>query len=227
MFGRINQYKILSLGFSYPEEENWAVIDKLLTMPDDLFEEDVRSGVADFRECFCKNRKRIVEIQSEYLAIFDVGRKISPYQTEYTAEKVSRKSFELADISGFYSAFGLNLKEEMQYKEALDHISIELEFMAILEWKEQFALENGLKEKADIVGNAKFKFLNDHLAGWGYFFCHQIYGLGGDGFFIRLAGLLESVLVSGCREYSIDVSIFDKPISREPYCGVRSEELTC
>jgi TorA maturation chaperone TorD len=115
----------------------------------------------------------------------------------------------------------------MRNKEALDHISIELEFMAILEWKAQYASQNGQKENAKIVKDAKLKFLREHLAKWGFFFCHQIYGLGGDSLFVRLARLLERVLVLECKRYSLDVSIFDKQISREPYNGVRSEELTC
>ena len=115
----------------------------------------------------------------------------------------------------------------MRNKEALDHISIELEFMAILEWKAQYALENEQEENAKIVKDAKLKFLKEHLAKWGFFFCRQIYGLEGDSFFIRLVRLLELVLILECKRYSLDVSIFDKQISREPYNGVRSQELTC
>ncbi len=227
MVGLISLYKILSLGFSYPEEKNWAMIERQFTKSENLFAGETLSTYNSLREYFSKNRHRLDEIKSEYLNIFDVGRKISPYQTEYITEKLSRKPFELADIAGFYSAFGLNVNEGMRNKEALDHISIELEFMAILEWKAQYASENGQKENAKIVKDAKLKFLREHLAKWGFFFCHQIYELGGDSLFVRLARLLERVLVLECKRYSLDVSIFDKQISREPYNGVRSEELTC
>ncbi len=227
MFGLIYLYKILSLGLSYPEEKNWAIIEKLLTKSEDLFAGETLSTYNSFREYFSKNRHRLDEIKSEYLNIFDVGRKISPYETEYVTEKLSRKPFELADIAGFYAAFGFSVNEDMRNKEALDHISIELEFMAILEWKAQYALENGQEENAKIVKDAKLKFLQEHLAKWGFFFCRQIYGLEGDSFFIRLVRLLELVLILECKRYSLDVSIFDKQISREPYNGVRSQELTC
>ncbi len=227
MVGLLNLYKILSLGLSYPEENNWVRIESQFTMTKDLFEGEMLSRLNRIKEYFIENRYRINEIKSEYLNIFDVGRKISPYETEYITEKLSRKPFELSDIAGFYRAFGLRVNEVMRNKEALDHISIELEFMAILEWKEQYALENGQEENAKIVKNAKLKFFKEHLAKWGFFFCHQIYGLGGDNFFIRLARLLEHVLILECKRYSLDVSNFDKQISREPYSGVRSEELTC
>ncbi len=227
MVGLLNLYKILSLGLSYPEENNWVLIESQFTMTKDLFEGEMLSRLNSVKEYFIENRRRIEDIKSEYLNIFDVGRKISPYETEYMTEKLSRKPFELADIAGFYTAFGLRVNEKMRNKEALDHISIELEFMAILEWKEQYALENGQEENLKIVKDAKLKFLQEHLAKWGFFFCRQIYGLERDSFFIRLAKLFELVLILECQRYSLDVSIFDKQISREPYSGVRSEELTC
>jgi nitrate reductase assembly molybdenum cofactor insertion protein NarJ len=227
MIGLIYLYKIFSLGFSYPEENNWAMIERQLRVSEDLFEGQMLSSLNSFQEYFIENRPRIDDIKSEYLSIFDVGRKISPYETEYMSEKLSRKPFELADIAGFYTAFGLGVNEKMRNKEALDHISIELEFMAILEWKAQYALGNGQEENLKIVEDAKLKFLQEHLAKWGFFFCRQIYGLEGDSFFIRLAKLFERVLILECKRYELDVSIFDKQISREPYSGVRSEELTC
>ena len=87
MFGLIYLYKILSLGLSYPEEKNWAIIEKLLTKSEDLFAGETLSTYNSFREYFSKNRHRLDEIKSEYLNIFDVGRKISPYETEYVTEK--------------------------------------------------------------------------------------------------------------------------------------------
>ncbi len=227
MTGLIYLYKILSLGLAYPEENNWAMIARQFKMSENLFEGEMLSRLNSFTEYFNKNKHRIDDIKSEYLSIFDVGRKISPYETEYITEKLSRKPFELADIAGFYTAFGLNVTEEMRNKEALDHISIELEFMAILEWKGLCALENGQEENEKIVKDAKLKFLKEHLAKWGFFFCRQIYNLEGNGFFIRLARLLELVLILECKRYSLDASIIDEQISREPYSGVRSEKLTC
>ena len=227
MAGLIYLYKLLSLGLAYPEENNWAMIERQFKMSENLFEGEMLSRLNSFKEYFNKNRHGIDDIKSEYLNIFDVGRKISPYETEYMTEKLSRKPFELADIAGFYTAFGLGVTEGMRNKEALDHISIELEFMAILAWKELCALENGQEENVKIVRDAKLKFLKEHLAKWGFFFCRQIYDLESNGFFIRLARLLELVLILECQRYSLDASIFDKQISREPYNGVRSEKLTC
>jgi nitrate reductase assembly molybdenum cofactor insertion protein NarJ len=225
--GLIYLYKMLSLGLSYPEEENWAIIERVLMMSEDILEGEMLSSVNRFKEYFLGNRHRIDDIKSEYLATFDIGREISPYETEYIREKVSRKPFELADIAGFYTAFGFSINEDMRNKEALDHISIELEFMAILEWKGQYALEKEEEENAKIVKDARMKFLKDHLAKWGFFYCRQIHRLEGDGLYKRLGRILELVLALECERYSIDVSLFDKQMGRDPYNGVRGEELTC
>ncbi len=227
MIGLIHLYKILSLGLTYPEEQNWALIEKQLSMSTDLFAGELAKRVEQFRICFSENQNSIEKIQSEYLAVFDVGRQISPYETEYITEKVSRKPFELADITGFYTAFGFGVHETRQNKEAPDHISIELEFMAILEWKAEYAREKKEDENATIVRDAKQKFLKDHLLKWGFFYCKQINGVEGNDLYKRLAQILELVLLMECERYGFDPSLFEKELQIDPFSGVRGEELTC
>ena len=227
MIGIIHLYKILSLSLAYPEEQNWALIEKQLAMSRDLFGGELAKKVEQFRLCFLKNQRSIERVQSDYLACFDVGRLISPYETEYISEKVSRKPFELADIAGFYTAFGFGVHETRRNKEAPDHISIELEFMAILEWKTEYAREKKEEENASIVSEAKLKFLQDHLLKWGFFYCKQISVSEGYDFYKSLAQILELVLQIECERYGLDSSLFDKELQRDPLSGVRDEELTC
>ncbi|MDP2645551.1 MAG: molecular chaperone TorD family protein [Desulfobacterales bacterium] len=220
-------YKIMSLGLSYPEEKNWEGIQDQIALSRDLFAGETATCLNCFTEYFFRNKHRVEEIQAEYLRIFDVGRNISPYETEYTLEKVSRKPFELADISGFYTAFGFGLRKDVRYKESLDHIGIELEFMAILAWKEEYARENNQQEHLAIVQDARKKFFQAHLARWGFFFCRRIAEIEGDDFFKRLARLLELVLTQECQGYALDATLFNQQMERDPYHGVRGEELTC
>ncbi len=220
-------YKILSLGLSYPDEKNWDGIENQIALSQDLFTGEIATGLSRFTEYFISNKQRIEEIQAEYLRIFDVGREISPYETEYITEKVSRKPFELADISGFYKAFGFGLRQDMRFKEAPDHIAVELEFMAIMVWKEEYAHESNQQEHLKIVQDARKKFFQEHLARWGFFFCRRISGIKGDEFFKRLAGLFELVLIQECQRYALDVALFNQQMERDPYQGVRGEELSC
>ena len=227
MVGLIYIYKILSLGLAYPEESNFEMMDKHITTIEDLLEDEMSARIDSFKKDFLKSRQRIDDIRADYLSLFDTGRKISPYETEYMAEKVSRKPFELADIAGFYSAFGFGPTEDIRNKESLDHISIELEFMAILTWKEAHAREMKQDENLNIVQDARMKFFEEHLAKWGFFYCRQVCNLSESNYFVGLAGILQLVLNLECERYMLDISLFDKEMAREPYSGVRGEELTC
>lgn len=86
------------------------------------------------------------------------------YETEYMAPHTFAKTRELADIAGFYKAFGLGLSP--RFKERPDHIVAELEFMHHLTRKEAYAWEHGWREKAEICREAQTKFLRDHVAKW-------------------------------------------------------------
>lgn len=67
---------------------------------------------------------------------------------------------EMADISGFYKAFGLCLESERP-----DHISLELEFMRLLTIKEAGSLMDK-NLNIDICINAQKEFLGSHLGRW-------------------------------------------------------------
>ncbi|RMD58143.1 MAG: hypothetical protein D6828_02995, partial [Nitrospirae bacterium] len=68
---------------------------------------------------------------------------------------------EMADIAGFYRAFGVTVRGER-----VDHISMELEFMRLLALKESKALIDREMENRDICISAQKKFLFSHLGRW-------------------------------------------------------------
>ncbi len=90
--------------------------------------------------------------------------KVSPYELEYGEEHSHREPQELADITAFYQAFGLQVSENS--RERGDHISVECEFMHFLNFKMIYALERGEKDHAVICEEAALRFLSDHLARW-------------------------------------------------------------
>lgn len=100
--------------------------------------------------------------QSNYIDLFDRGQAQNPiYETEYGRNRAISKSTELADLAGFYQAFGLNNEG---LPEMPDHISVELEFYGYLLLKEAWLKEQGDSEGVEIVAEARAKFLQGHLA---------------------------------------------------------------
>ena len=89
-----------------------------------------------------------------------------PYETEYIDGKLSfRRSNSLADIAGFYVAFGLEPSES--FHERRDHLAVELEFMACLCGLEHHAAEcDDAEARTSVCRDAQAKFLCDHLAWW-------------------------------------------------------------
>jgi len=103
-------------------------------------------------------------LRSVYIDLFDrSGRLNSLYETEYGKQRAIYKGNELIDIAGFYKAFGMEMGQEGAISEMVDHLSVELEFYAILLIKNQ-----ALEEKQDQEGiltllDARCKFLKEHL----------------------------------------------------------------
>jgi DMSO reductase family type II enzyme chaperone len=104
-----------------------------------------------------------------YHEIFEAsgGLRCSPHETAHTAktgQQALTKTFELADVAGFYRAFGVELTPGT---ERADHIAAELEFMHLLAVKEAVArrLEDE-DEHVDVCREAARTFLGDHLGRW-------------------------------------------------------------
>lgn len=100
-------------------------------------------------------------LRAEYAEHFDVGQGHVPlYETEYGRSKGLSKGRDLADVVGFYRAFGFELADDGA-AEMPDHIAIELEFYALLLHKQDLLRDDA--EGSDIVANARRAFLKDHL----------------------------------------------------------------
>jgi DMSO reductase family type II enzyme chaperone len=86
------------------------------------------------------------------------------YETEYGLPHEFRQAQELADISGFYRAFGFDIGGAV--RERPDHLAVELEFLHVLALKEAHALLHGVAEQVEVCVAAQAKFLGEHLGAW-------------------------------------------------------------
>lgn len=111
-----------------------------------------------------KDKINLDDIRADYIDIFDRAKSLnSLYETEYGKARVMAKTTELADLSGFYQAFGLDKESENVTHDMADHISVELEFYAFLLIKQMYLEENNIQDGIEIIEDARKKFMNSHL----------------------------------------------------------------
>jgi TorA maturation chaperone TorD len=114
-------------------------------------------------------RTDLEELKRGYQETFEAsgGLRCSPNETTHTTETPQHgltRTFELADVAGFYRAFGVEVRPET---ERADHITAELEFMHLLAVKEAHAeQEEGPGEHVEICHSAARAFMHDHLGRW-------------------------------------------------------------
>lgn len=156
-------YKKFAVAFSYPDEEF------LKFFPEEKREETV----------------------SEYDELFRL-KEIWPYATEYLVENEFQRAQYLADIMGFYRAFGLEPD-----KDRPDAFSSVLEFMHYLIFKQDYALVRNIEdayEKAKLCLDAQVKFFNTYLYPAAKKFAKAIISQGQNGFYKGVASGLLSFL---------------------------------
>jgi TorA maturation chaperone TorD len=102
-----------------------------------------------------------------------MSKECPPYGTEYCLQTFSvYRSQELADIAGYYKAFGVEPSRDQPERQ--DHIALQLEFMSWLIGKaihaEQSDNDNAA-ENAELCRQAQKDFFEKHMAWWIPAFC--------------------------------------------------------
>ncbi len=159
-------YQALALGFTYPTS---AVLEQLKARWAELLNAGLPwpDGV---RQPF-EQTMRLVHsadgegLEREHIRLFGPAGRCSLHETAYgDAGRLLGKATQLADISGFYLAFGLQPTPMDTHPE--DHITLELEFMSVLALKEAYAVVEGWTEQLEVTREAQGKFVQDHFGTW-------------------------------------------------------------
>lgn len=181
---RAQVYGFLADTFLYPRE-NWTedlslVADIVAATGLPITHFELRQAVGGLRMA----ETPLSALQDAHCRTFGIAGSLC-YETEYGLPHEYRQSQEMADIAGFYRAFGFNLGG--QKRERPDHIAVELEFMHILALKEAYALETGIPEHLEICQAAQAKFLQDHLGRWIGLFAQGVAHNAPDSLYVVLA----------------------------------------
>jgi TorA maturation chaperone TorD len=96
------------------------------------------------------------------------GSKCPPYETEYVPSKFAfQRSNMLADVAGFYHAFGLQTSTSRPDRP--DHVALECEFLAQLldlQWQARQSASPEAPSREDICQQAMQRFLKEHVVWW-------------------------------------------------------------
>lgn len=169
------------------------------------------------------------ELRARYLELFDTGKgRVSLYETEYGRMRAAAKGHDLADISGFYRAFGLAI-DEGEGGEMLDHLAVELEFHALMLAKYAHLLRSADLEGAGIVLDATKKFLAQHLGSFAPAAAARVQAAQGDAGYGGLLGWVADLVAAECERVGVTprpLDYFaDAELEAEPKCATNAASL--
>ncbi len=234
--GRSKMYLLISWGLLYPEDDEF--LDYLQSGE---FVEDGRSALQGLSAALdgqggATARQKLVallkhldtieqwvaaecthwtlsDLQSEHRRVFSnvITLDCPPYETLFGNDHVFGQAHVMGDIAGFYKAFGLELSRDVH--ERLDHLSVELEFMHFLAYKESYARCHDGADKTQIVVDAQKKFVKNHIGRWVPLFARMLVKKADTGFFRYLAEF-----TADCIDFdSAYLSVTPQPYSETDY----------
>ncbi len=181
---RSQLYRFLADALLYPTED-WTLDAPLLkTTLDEL-------GLSSYRLRI--GALGLTDLQAEHRHVFGLTGSLC-YETEYGLPHEYRQSQEMADIAGFYRAFGF--ENGGVIRERPDYLSTELEFMHALTLKEAYAQEANNPEHVEVGVDAQRKFLRDHLAHWLPLFGKRLEQLAVEGVYADLVTLTTAFIAA-------------------------------
>ena len=133
----------------------------------------------------------VTAVADEYGFLFDRGARCPPYEGAWgDAPQLAGKPALLADIAGFYTAFGP--QPGVGQPDVEDHIAAECEFMSVLALKEAHALAEGDEDGLAVIGAAQSRFVGDHLGRWSASFADGLRDASPLPYYRALADLLRA-----------------------------------
>jgi len=165
LLGRAALLRLLAQAFTYPADGHRYEVRR-------QFERIARMDGRDLELCRALERARRAwnraadsALQEEYARLFLARGLVSLHETAYgDGRRIAGRAAELADIGGFYTAFGLRMAEADP--DLPDHLCSELEFYSLLLVKLAYADGGGWSPKREITRRAAAKFLGQHLGRW-------------------------------------------------------------
>jgi DMSO reductase family type II enzyme chaperone len=194
-------YANLALAFDYPEsDEDFDLLrDSLRALARQL---ETRGGLLLALDEFDAATRELstasLAPMEEYTFLFARQTPCPLYETAYIP---GNQGNMLADIAGFYRAFGMRIADDTH--EPVDHLGAQLEFMTLLCAKETHARARNLSEQAEICHAARRAFFADHLGRWPLYLLARLEDRARLALYPALGHVLRAVLEIEARELHV------------------------
>ena len=183
---RAGVYRLLAAAFAYPEPAGLAAVAALAA---GASAPEIRGALDDLARA--AGEADAAALAQEYVFLFDRGARCPPYEGAWgDGPQLAGKAALLADIAGFYAAFGLRPSEAQPEME--DHVAVECEFMSALCLKQAYALAQGEDEGHDVTRRAAAAFVAEHLGRWTPAFAAALRDATPLSYWGAVAGVLEA-----------------------------------
>lgn len=209
--GRSAVYGVLARAFGYPGTAQQDGVAELLPA---LAAVEPAIGVEVSQLVTSRPAPALQAAAHARLFTHSSSRDCPPWETAYAAKEIFQQTQQMADIAGFYRAFGV---QAIPGAERVDHIGNELEFMQFMAAKEAYAYRHMGVARVRQCRKAQRLFLRDHLACWGPAFGRRLAMLDPDGWYGRAGALLDRWLAEECRLLDVaPAKTVDEPVLSEP-----------
>ncbi|HWP31142.1 MAG TPA: molecular chaperone TorD family protein [Fimbriimonadales bacterium] len=187
-------YRALAKAYSYPVAgTKEAIIENLTRVLEtrDLLPSTLSNAVKDALAPLLTLENE--NLESEYLRVFThvCAADCNPCESSYVCKHLFQVSQNMANLSGFYRNFGVEPTGERH-----DHVSVELEFLGYLAFREAREEAEGRASKAREVRRAQKLFLERHLGRWFLTFAFLVKRKAQEGVFYEFTELAEMLLDS-------------------------------
>jgi TorA maturation chaperone TorD len=173
---------------------------------------DPGGTAAAIQACLAEARSTpLADWRGEHTRLFDGAVACPANETAYVRRD---KGVIIADICGFYRAFGFEPSETSGEKP--DQLACELEFAAMLLVMLARARQADDHEKAGITADALRSFLGEHLAEWMTPFCDRLAAATALPYYRRAASLIRSIWAAITETLDVPETPVLEPMMTEP-----------
>ena len=214
--------RLLSMGFAPPvgdwADEAGALALALLGDPAAAPLHEPPAAVA---AALPRSLDELADVATEYHRLFGGTVLCPPYEGSYAPDPF-QQSRQMADVAGFYRAFGADAAGPAA--ERPDHIGCQLEFLAYLMVNRLQAEAAGREDEVAVCAGAEQGFLRDHLGRWLGPFCLEVQRQAHGDLYPALAALGQRFAVDELDRRHLHA---DPLVARRIRTVVEGDEIVC